>query len=314
KVARLAVGATGQAAGGDTIRLKPEVTQERHVEGLPPGTRGGVRIPYNFPQDGEYEISVRLVRDRNEMIEGLRAPATVEFLFDRAQLGVFTVKPPGADKNWEEVDRHLQHRLEVAAGPHELAVTFPAQPYALFETVREPYVSRFNIFRHPRTAPAVYQVSITGPFHPRGPGATPGRRRILAPLAGLAAGANAEARARAVLAPLMRRAYRRPVVEADFVGPLRQFNDAGGDFDLGIERALAAVLVNPQFLFRIERDPRDAAPGTVHAVSQLELASRLSFFLWSSLPDDELLDHAGRGDLRQPAVLEKQVRRMLADG
>jgi mono/diheme cytochrome c family protein len=316
KVARLAVGASGQAAGGDTIRLKPEVTQERHVEGLPPGTRGGVRIPYNFPQDGEYEISVRLVRDRNEMIEGLRASATVEFLLDRKQLEVFTVKPPGSDKNWEEVDRHLRHRLDVTAGPHELAVTFPAQPNALFETVREPYVSRFNIFRHPRTAPAVYQVSVTGPFHPRGPGTTPGRRRILAPLDGLAAGTTAEARARAVLAPLMRRAYRRPVGEADFTGPLQQFSDgfAGGDFDLGIERALAAVLVNPQFLFRIERDPPGAAPGTVYAVTQLELASRLAFFLWSSLPDDELLDCAGRGELRQPAVLERQVRRMLADG
>lgn len=316
KVARLAVGASGQTPGGDTIRVPPEVTQERHVEGLPPGTRGGVRLPYHFPQDGEYEISVRLVRDRNEVIEGLRGPATVEFLLDRAQLGVFTVQPPGEDKNWEETDRHLRHRLDVTAGLHELAVTFPERPYALFETVREPYVSRFNIFRHPRTVPAVYQVSVTGPFHPRGPGVTPGRRRVFAPLAGLAAGAGAGTRARAVLAPLLRRAYRRPVVEADFTGPLRQFNEgfAGGDFDLGIERALAAVLVNPQFLFRIERDPPAAPPGTVYAITQLELASRLAFFLWSSLPDDELLDCAERGELRQPAVLDRQVRRLLADG
>ncbi|MES1168911.1 MAG: DUF1587 domain-containing protein, partial [Oleiharenicola lentus] len=170
KVARLAVGASALAPGGDTIRVRPEVTQEQQVEGLPPGTRGGVRIPYQFLQDGEYEISVRLVRDRNEMVEGLRQPARVECLLDRARLAEFTVQPPGDDKNWEEVDRHLVHRATVAAGPHELAVTFPRAPAALLETVREPYVSRFNIFRHPRTVPAIYQVTVTGPFNPRGPG------------------------------------------------------------------------------------------------------------------------------------------------
>ncbi len=316
KVARLAVGASGLAPGGDTIRVRPEVTQEQQVEGLLPGTRGGVRLPHQFLQDGEYEISVRLVRDRNEMVEGLKRPARVEFLLDREQLAEFTVQPPGDDKNWEGVDRHLVRRVTVAAGPHELAVTFPREPVALFETVREPYVSRFNIFRHPRTVPAIYQVTITGPFNPRGPGDTPSRRRLFAPLAGLGAGADDEARARAILAPFLRRAYRRPVVEADFHGPLRLFQEGRAEqgFDLGLERAVSAVLVNPQFLFRVEREPAKARPGTVYAITDLELASRLAFFLWSSVPDDELLDRAARGELRRPKVLERQVRRMLADG
>lgn len=315
KIARLAVGASARATTGDTFRVAPEVTQEHHLEGLPPGTRGGLRIPYDFPQDGEYEVSVRLVRDRNEHVEGLREPAEIEFLLDRAPLATFTIRPPGEDQNWENVDRHLVRRAAVSAGRHELAVTFPDKSYPLFETIREPYISRFNIFRHPRTMPAVYQVTITGPFDPRGPGDTASRRRLFAPLQALASGSNAEARAMAVLAPLMRRAYRRPVGEADFRGPLQLFRAglAEQDFDLGLERAVTAVLVNPHFLFRVERDPPGAAAGTAYAISDLELASRLSFFLWSSLPDDELLDCAERRQLRDPVVLEAQVRRMLAD-
>ena len=316
KVARLAVGASGLAPGGDTIRVRPDVTQEQQVEGLPPGTRGGVRIPYNFLQDGEYEISVRLVRDRNEMVEGLKQPAQLEFLLDRDRLAEFTVKPPGDEKGWEGVDQHLVHRMTVAAGPHEVAVTFPRAPAALLETIRDPYISRFNIFRHPRLGPAIYQVTLTGPFSARGPGDTPSRRQLLAPLSRMAEGANDEARARAILAPLVRRAYRRPVVEADFRGPLQLFREGRAEqgFDLGLERAISAVLVNPQFLFRVEREPADAPPGTVYAISDLELASRLAFFLWSSVPDDELLDCAAKGELQRPAIVEQQVRRMLADG
>jgi hypothetical protein len=315
KVARLAVGASAHQPGGDTFRVPAEVTQDQHLEGLPPGTRGGVRIPYQFPQDGEYEINVRLVRDRNEHVEALREPVEIEFLLERARVACFTVHPPGEDNNWEGVDRHLTHRLQVAAGLREVAVTFPHRPAALKETIREPYVSRFNIFRHPRTAPAVYQVTITGPFAARGPGDTLGRRRLLAPLAAMSADVSPEAKARAVLAPLLRLAYRRPVTENDFRGPLRLFQEglAERDFDLGVERAVGAVLVSPQFLFRIERDPPDSAPGTVYAITNMELASRLAFFLWSSLPDDELLGHAERGALRDPGVLEGQVQRMLAD-
>jgi hypothetical protein len=131
KIARLAVGAPRKSPGGDTFRVRPDVTQEEHVEGLPIGTRGGVLIPYVFPQDGEYEIQVRLARDRNEQVEGLKATHEVEMLLDRERVGLFTVKPPGPDKNAEILDQHLKLRLSVKAGPHDVGVTFPKNPSTL---------------------------------------------------------------------------------------------------------------------------------------------------------------------------------------
>lgn len=335
KIARLAVGTPRKSPGGDTFRLPPDLTQEDHIEGLPLGTRGGVVIPYVFPQDGDYEIQVRLQRDRNEQVEGLKKPAEVEVILDRARVALATVKPPGADKNAEGVDAHLKFRIPVKAGPHTLGVTFPKNPTTLFETERQPYLAHFNMHRHPRSVPALYQVSITGPFDAKGPGETPSRKLLFGRLSGfnsytppkfssLTIGpsptdpkvASPEAAARAVLAPLLRRAYRRPITEADLRAPLQFFREGsaeGDGFDAGIESALSAILVSPQFLFRVESDPTALAPGTAYRISDLELASRLSFFLWSSLPDDPLLDAAIAGTLRQPAVLEQQVRRMLAD-
>jgi mono/diheme cytochrome c family protein len=319
KIARLAVGAPRKTPGGDTFRVRPDVTQEEHVEGLPPGTRGGTLIPYSFPQDGEYEIQVRLARDRNEQVEGLRAPHEVEILIDRERVALFTVKPPGADKNAEAVDAHLKTRITVRAGPRDVGVTFPKLPSALLETERLPYSARFNMHRHPRTAPAVYQVSITGPFNATGAGDTPSRRLIFGAAAtgpGVAVSAGDEARARTILSALIRRAYRRPATEDDLRRPLEFFRAGsaeGGGFEAGIEDALSAILVSPRFLFRVEADPPGLAPGTVYRLDDYALASRLSFFLWSSLPDDALLDAAARGDLRRPESLEREVRRMLAD-
>ncbi|MEO6004329.1 MAG: DUF1592 domain-containing protein [Opitutus sp.] len=340
KIARLAVGAPHKTPGGDTFRVPPDVTQEGHVEGLPIGTRGGARFPYNFPQDGNYEIQVRLARDRNEQVEGLKKPHEVEVLIDRERAGLFTVKPPGSDHNAEGVDAHLKLRVPVKAGPHDIAVTFPKNPSELLETERQPFIARFNMHRHPRTAPALYQVSITGPFDASGPGDTPSRRLIFGDTAAapktvaLAINENnsskqpsarersemnstdEDERARQILGPLLRRAYRRPISKDDLRKPLEFFHEGradGGTFDAGIENAISAILVSPRFLIRVEHDPADAAPGTVYRISDLELASRLSFFLWSSLPDDMLLDAAVRGDLRSPKLLEQQVRRMLAD-
>jgi hypothetical protein len=317
KIARLAVGAPRKTPGGDTFRIKPDVTQEERVEGLPFGTRGGALIPYTFPQDGEYEIQVRLARDRNEQVEGLKKPHEVEVLIDRERVALATVKPPGSDKNAEIVDAHLKFRVSVKAGPHDVGVTFLKDPSLLLETERQPFIARYNMHRHPRTAPALYQVSITGPFDAKGPGDTPSRRMIFGPLAAMAPSAmNDEAKAEAVLGNLLRRAYRRPVAAEDLRKPMQFFRDGsaeGGGFEGGIENALSAILVSPQFLFRIETDPAGVAPGTAYRVSDLELATRLSFFLWSSLPDDELIAAAVRGDLRQPKLLEQQVRRMLAD-
>jgi hypothetical protein len=159
----------------------------------------------------------------------------------------------------------------------------------------------------------VYEVSILGPFEPTGPGETPSRQRIF--VSRPASEVEEEACAERILAQLARRVYRRPVADEDLQGPMEFFRRgrADGGFDAGIEAALGALLVSPQFLFRIERDPPDVPPGTAYPVSQFELASRLSFFLWSSVPDDELLDLAEAGKLSSPDVLEKQVMRMLAD-
>lgn len=319
KIARLAVGAPRKTPAGDTFRVAPDVTQEEHVEGLPLGTRGGALFPYVFPQDGTYEIQVRLARDRNEQVEGLKKPHEVEVLIDRERVALETVKPPGADKNAELVDAHLKFRLPVKAGPHDLAVTFPKNPTELIETERQPFIARFNMHRHPRTAPALYQVSITGPFDATGPGDTPSRRLIFGRTQNTSAKLSSTeqlARARDVLTPILRHAYRRPVNDDDLRKPLQFFTEGsaeGAGFEAGIENALSAILVSPHFLIRVERDPAGLAPGTAYRVSDLELASRLSFFLWSSLPDDPLIDAAVRGDLRQPKLLEAQVRRMLAD-
>ena len=213
----------------------------------------------------------------------------------------------------DKVDQHLKIRVPVSAGPHVLGVTFLKKPSVLLETPRQPYQTHFNSYRHPRIQPAVYAISIVGPYAATGPGDTPSRRRIF--VARPANQGQEERSARRILTALMRRAYRRPVTDADLRGPLALYREARADggFEAGIEMALSAVLVSPEFLFRVEPDPAGVPPKTAYRVSDVELASRLSFFLWSSIPDDELLDVAIAGKLHEPAVLERQVRRMLAD-
>lgn len=310
KISRLAVGTAQRVPGGETIRLKTDITQQERIEGLPFGTRGGAAIPFTFAQDGEYEVQVRLTRDRNDVVEGLNGPHEVLVLLDRAQVKTFTVRP-AKDDGHDSVDAHLKFRLPVKAGHRELGVTFLKTSASLLDDKRQPYEARFNFHRHPRTAPALYQVSITGPFDAAGPGETPSRQRIFT--AKPQSPEDELTCAKKILAPLLRRAWRRPVNDADvarFV-PFFEEGSKDGGFDAGIESALSAVLVSREFLFRVEPQPADAKPGAVHRVSDLALASRLSFFLWSSIPDDELLAVAERGELTQS--LEAQARRMLAD-
>ncbi|MBI1792107.1 MAG: DUF1592 domain-containing protein [Acidobacteria bacterium] len=313
KISRLAIGAPLRSPGGETITLPPDLTQEEHFDQLPFGTRGGTVVHHAFPLDAEYEIQLRLARDRNEHVEGLNEPHEVELMLDGERVGLFTVKPPPPGNDHHAVDQELHLRLPVTAGPHEIAATFPKRPSTLIETERQPYQAHFNMDRHPRIQPAVYSVSINGPYEAKGPGDTPSRRRIL--VCRPAKPGEEEACARRILTTLMRRAYRRPVAEADLRVPLKFYQDARRDegFVAGIEMALRAVLVSPEFLFRVEQDPAGVAPKTAYRISDLELASRLSFFLWSSIPDDELLETAIRGGLNTPAVLERQVRRMLQD-
>ena len=311
KISRLALGHSPGSAVAHIVRLPPDRSQEDHVEGLPPGTRGGTRIPYVFPTGGQYDIEVRLTRDRNEEVEGLARPHDMDVLLDGEPVERFTIKP-AKGRDHSQVDAHLKTRVAVTAGAHEVVVTFPAQLTPLLETKRLPYDANFNAHRHPRRSPAVYQVSITGPYEAAAVSATPSRRRVLGDADRTQAG---EAEARRLLSQLMRRAYRRTVSAEELAGPMEFFREAAvdGGFEAGMESALASVLVSPRFLFRIEKDPADLASGAVYPLDDFALASRLSFFLWSSLPDDELLDLAEKGELSHPKTLEAQTRRLLAD-
>jgi len=324
KISRVAVGRPSVSPDGDTIRTPVDLTQEEHIEGLPIGTRGGALVDYTFPMDGDYEFQIRLTRDRNEHVEGLNDAADLELLLDRERVKLFTVKPPAREggfsedyqPNHDNIDHDLRIRVPVKAGPHQVGVAFPKGASALIETARQPYQAHFNSYRHPRIQPAVYSISIIGPYGASGHGDTPTRRRLF--VAQPTGPDDEDAAARKILASLMRRAYRRPVTDADVAGAFGLYKKAraaaaADGFDAGIEMALSAVLVSPEFLFRVERDPEGLAPNTPYRVTDLQLASRLSFFLWSSIPDDELLDVAAAGKLHEPAVLERQVKRMLAD-
>ena len=317
RISRLAVGRPVRSAGGATFVIPIDLTQERHLEGLPFGTRGGTVVHYNFPLDADYDIAVQLTRDVDDHIEGLTETHQMELLIDGARVGMFTVERAQADGT-SSVDRAFDLgiyavRVPVKAGPRELAVTFLRKTSARLETQRQPYQSSFNRDRHPRTQPAVHSMSVMGPFDASGAGDTPSRRRIF--VCRPAVPSEEGACAKAIVSALARRAYRRPVTDADLQVPLDFYEEARvkGGFDAGIERALRALLVNPQFLFRIEEEPPDIPPNTAYHISDLDLASRLSFFLWSSIPDDQLLDLAVAGTLSQPTVIAAQVRRMLAD-
>ena len=208
-------------------------------------------------------------------------------LLDRQRVALFTVRPAESEDH-STVDAKLKTRIAVKAGPHAIGVTFLKNPSSLLETKRQPYQAHFNFHRHPHSiSPALFQIPITGPYQADGHGDTPSRRRIF--VCEPTQPDEEEACARRILTTLIRRAYRRPVTAADLEKPMEFYRQARaeGDFDAGIEMALSAVLVSPQFLFRIEHDPAGLPPNSAYRISDLELASRLSFFLWSSIPDDE---------------------------
>ncbi len=316
KISRLAVGTTQSSLLNDTILLPADLTQEDQLPGLPIGTRGGISKSYTFVQDGEYEIQVSLMRDLAGIISGLRDGRTHEMLvlLDREPVHTFMVSK-AAIGNEVFNEKPLRARISVKAGPHNLAVTFVKDGSSLVDAPRLPTESRFNDRRYPRTAPAIDQISITGPYEAKGAADTPSRRRLFVCRPSGQNQAQEEKCAGEILSTLMRRAYRRPIAKAEVETPMAFYRKgrAEGGFDAGITAALPAVLTNPSFLFRVESDPPKVPATGVYRVSDLDLASRLSFFLWSSIPDDELLDAAARGVLSQPAEFEKQARRMLAD-
>jgi hypothetical protein len=337
KISRLAVGSQSRSPDGVTIRIPPDLTQQEHVDGLPLGTRGGVLVKHYFPVAGEYQIQLRLARDRDEKVEGLNRPHDIDLLVDSAREHRFTVKPPRKGESYENadftnVDAHLKARIQVTAGTHEIGATFPRQSDSLLEIKRQPFDASFNRHRHPRPAPAILEVSIIGPLADNDSPAvdkavdvdsarpasdidvdTPTRQRLF--ICRPTQPADAENCAETILNRLMRIAYRRPVSAEDLQSPMQFFrreNEQHG-FDAGIEAAVAAILINPNFLFRIEQDPSNIESATAYEITDLELASRLSFFIWSSLPDDELLTLAEVNQLSDPDQLHRQVMRMIAD-
>ena len=339
KVSRLAVGTSAPPTGSETFVLSPQMRQYEHVEGLPFGTRGGTLIRYNFPQDGEYAFELKLqctnTRGGDENCTdgstGFPDDQQLVLMIDGEVVHEFSfVSKPRKDRyggdngiNGESQfgdSERLQVRVPVQAGPREVGVTFLRLPAV--ETVQRIYRKSFSKPMTYRgadrgmqmTVAHLSKVVVSGPFEPQAAVETPSRQAIFA--CRPATRVEESACARTILTRLARRAYRRPVADVDTQALLRFYNDsrtAGGSFDAGIEDALRALLVSPEFWFRIESDPPNAAPNSVYRVGDLELASRLSFFLWSSIPDEALFVAAERGSLRNPAVLEQQVRRMLAD-
>lgn len=316
-ISQLAVGATATARG-QTFRVRPDITQESHVPGLPLGTRGGILIPYHFPADGTYELTARLMRDRNEHVEGLKRDTPIVFLVDRKEVSRLTIPRIRSDTDHQTADQHLKTSIDVKAGRHLIGVTFPRQPAYLIETKRQPYEARINYHRSPRQEPAVYEVSINAidiapsAVPKQADDLTASQRKIFGTVSPKSGHVQ---HARSILTKLARQAYRRPVTDDDLQQPMKFYRQAAqtDGFATGIQQAIAALLVNPNFLLRIERDPLELPPGAVYRISDIELASRLSFFLWSSLPDERLLALAERQRLSEPEILRSEVLRMLSD-
>ena len=337
RISRLAVGIPPVGPAVATYRVHPALLQDdRQDDRLSFGSRGGIAIPHYFPVDGEYTIRIRLHRNFSDYILGFSAPQELDVRVDGALVTRFEVGDADAvgqmaplsfagniagDPEWEYYmntgDAHLEARFPARAGQRTVGVSFVrrfSEPEGVLQPRNRGY-GRFVDERYDENA-AVEQVAIGGPYAVEGPGDTPSRRAIFACLpAGNATADEEEACAGRILGKLARRAYRRPVDDTD-IGALLDFFRAGrrdGGFDDGIQFALERMLVDPEFLFRIEHDPVDAAPGAPYRLDDLDLASRLSFFLWSSIPDDELLAAAADGRLDDPAELERQTRRLLGD-
>ncbi|MCY3843909.1 MAG: DUF1592 domain-containing protein [Acidobacteria bacterium] len=342
KISRAAVGSSATPPTTRVYTVPGDLSQERHLEGLPLGTRGGLRVRHHFPRSGEYEIRAKLALDILDNIPRYEETHHLDILIDGQPVErfAFAGEPDPEDLEPQPIsdvdlaghrrnmDADWRVRVAVPAGMRDLAATFVGSAEVLTEASRtgalqplrlalkEPLVRPYagGFFNdEARTGPYLANLTVTGPFAAGGPGDTPSRHRIFTCTP--AAVDEEEACAERILGTLARRAYRRPPSAAELDRLLDRYRDGRREagFEAGIEVALRHVLAHPAFLFRIEREPHGIAPDTTYPIADLELASRLSFFLWSSIPDDELLDLAERGRLRDPAVLDRQVRRMVAD-
>jgi len=321
KISRLAVGDTNIIPSYETYRVRPDLGQDEHIEGLPLGTRGGLLIHHNFALDGEYVFKTKLALNTSAKVRGLDYPNDFVITVDGAIVHRATIggkaDEDASDDNSSDGENSILARLlakvSIKAGPHTVGVAFIEKTSAQPDGVMQPYLRSTVDPLEQRGVPLIDNVSIGGPFDATGPGDTPSRRVIF--VCRPQASAEEVPCAKRIIANLARRAYRKPVSDGEMerlLGFYQQGRNAG-NFDQGIESSLRFMLTDPKFVFRFEHDPANVAAGAAYRVSDLELASRLSFFLWSSLPDDQLLTVAAQGKLHEPAMLEGQVRRMLAD-
>ncbi len=333
-VSRLAIGDRTLGTVENQFKIPTALVQDDRIsDDLPFGSRGGISIPYHFPLDGEYRIKVLLKRQLYLYLIGMGEPNLIDIRLDGTLLKRFTIGGEGkgrtapesfagntqGDPGWEvymhTADDGLTVSIPVSAGEHNVGVSFVRrhwEPEGILQPPQRGFARTTNELYYGQ--PAVDIVTIAGPYSAKPPADAPSRNAIFTCHPAAAEAAD-ERCARTILSRLARRAYRRPLTEQD-LETLLTFYRAGQaeeGFEAGIQRAVRRMLASPSFLFRIERAPANAAPGAVYRLNDVDLASRLSFFLWSSIPDDELLDAATQGTLSTPAGLEQQVKRMLAD-
>jgi mono/diheme cytochrome c family protein len=322
KVAGVAVASPTITPTFETFRVRGDLSQHDHVDGLPIGTRGGIAVEYYFPVDGEYVIGPRLYRETVNIIRGLELPHEIEVALDGQRVKLATFGGPKDEQDnylqptlaGDEMEKRFQVRMPITAGLHTITVAFLKKSSASTLELLQPFGRERIDPITPVGIPELDRVTLEGPFNPAPVSASsPSRKKLLVcqPTAG-----TEDACARRVLTTLARRAFRGSLDDAESTRLISFYSEErkrGGSFDDGIEASLRYVLVSPRFLYRVEQDPAGVASGSPYRIPDLELASRLSFFLWSSIPDDELLAAAEQGRLKSPVVLERQIRRMLKD-
>ena len=338
KIARLSIGETPAGPMATTYEVPILLNQQdRMSDDLPFGSRGGIAMNHYFPVAGKYDLALRLHRNYVNYIRGMGSRHEIQVRIDGELIQTFQIggeepdvlQAPASyggnqfgDREWEEymlfADSNLRLQFEAEAGPHVVGVSFVrkfTEPEGVLQPPQSVFAAAVNEMRDGDAA--IEQAQITGPFEPAGPGDTPSRQAVFTCTPETGNQRAEEACATEILTRLANLAYRRPLIQED-VDTLMDFYRIGrGDgqqgFDAGIQLAIERILISPDFLFRVEQDPLNIAPGADYELSGLELASRLSFFLWSSLPDAELLAVAERGELQNPAVLAEQSLRMLQD-
>ncbi|HET9834013.1 MAG TPA: DUF1592 domain-containing protein [Vicinamibacterales bacterium] len=321
KVSALAVGDPDIGVAGQVFRIRQDASQDTHIEGLPIGTVGGILAKVTLPLDAEYQLAVKMFRTNLGVMRGLEYEHDIEYTVDGVRVHTFHMGGEAdfkanlvnMTKAGDVVDERGRIKLKLTAGPHLITAAFIARSEAPNPTRLQPFIRSSTDTRDTSGHPHFDTFTITGPFNGTGSGDTPSRRKVFS--CKPTSRADEDACAKRIISRLARLAYRGDVTDAD-TQRLFAFYETGrreGNFERGVQKALQRMLASPKFCFHIEQDPSGLTPGSVYRLNDRELASRLSFFLWSSIPDTQLLDLAAQNRLHTPAVLEQQVRRMIAD-